>query len=383
MALRVLDNVDIMHREDTKLGWATENPVLKSSEIGRETDTNLFKFGDGETTWNNLPYANDGKPIVFQGEPENTDWDFPLGAAGIDAVTGEYYYIKDNAFEAAVWEQLVTMSQLNAMLSNLGAGDMLKSEYATNGTAGKVDKAVTADKLSAAKTFALTGDVEGTVSSDLASGISVAATLATVLTGGATSGLYKITVDAKGRITAVTNVTAADLPNITLAKVTDAGTAAALDTGITAGNAVVVEQNGLINPALMPPLAIVDVEEFNTVAEMLAWANAESGDMAFVNLSTGTEIYINKGGDPSVLSSWKRLNIPTGAVVTVNGQTGVVTLTTSNIPEGSNLYYTETRATDNFNTNFALKSSAGLTDGADILRSTDTFVIKGGKANRT
>lgn len=33
------------------------NPILKQSEIGHESDTNLFKFGDGTKHWNELPYA--------------------------------------------------------------------------------------------------------------------------------------------------------------------------------------------------------------------------------------------------------------------------------------------------------------------------------------
>ena len=39
----------IRFREDTALNWATVNPVLASSEPGRELDTGLFKIGDGRT----------------------------------------------------------------------------------------------------------------------------------------------------------------------------------------------------------------------------------------------------------------------------------------------------------------------------------------------
>lgn len=40
--------------------WTTANPVLSQSEMGHESDTNLFKFGDGVTAWNSLPYATTG-----------------------------------------------------------------------------------------------------------------------------------------------------------------------------------------------------------------------------------------------------------------------------------------------------------------------------------
>ena len=42
---------------DTKLNWSTNNPVLLAGEIGVESDTNLFKFGDGIKAWNELSYA--------------------------------------------------------------------------------------------------------------------------------------------------------------------------------------------------------------------------------------------------------------------------------------------------------------------------------------
>ena len=44
-------------RNDTAHNWAVENPVLLPGELGLETDTGNGKFGDGETTWNNLKYA--------------------------------------------------------------------------------------------------------------------------------------------------------------------------------------------------------------------------------------------------------------------------------------------------------------------------------------
>ncbi len=52
----------------------------------------------------------------------------------------------------------------------------------------------------------------------------------------------------------------------------------------------------------------------------------------------------------------------TGAVDSVNGQTGDVTLTSSDIAEGSNLYYTSGR----FNTNFSGKTTADLTENTNL-----------------
>lgn len=54
--------------------------------------------------------------------------------------------------------------------------------------------------------------------------------------------------------------------------------------------------------------------------------------------------------------------LPSIAVLSVNGLTGAVTLTTTNIVEGTNLYYTATR----FNTAFSGKSTSDLTEGSNL-----------------
>lgn len=36
--------------------WVTKNPVLSSGEIGFESNTGLFKIGDGYTPWNSRPH---------------------------------------------------------------------------------------------------------------------------------------------------------------------------------------------------------------------------------------------------------------------------------------------------------------------------------------
>lgn len=40
----------------TSQGWTEKNPVLKSGEIGYETDTGKFKIGNGSSNWVSLPY---------------------------------------------------------------------------------------------------------------------------------------------------------------------------------------------------------------------------------------------------------------------------------------------------------------------------------------
>jgi hypothetical protein len=44
-------------RYDTAANWASNNPVLLEGEIGIESDTRKFKFGNGSSVWSSLPYA--------------------------------------------------------------------------------------------------------------------------------------------------------------------------------------------------------------------------------------------------------------------------------------------------------------------------------------
>lgn len=59
--------------------------------------------------------------------------------------------------------------------------------------------------------------------------------------------------------------------------------------------------------------------------------------------------------NPTVLADITKIATPTSAVISVNGQTGVVSLTTTHISEGSNLYFTDLRAQTALAADLALK----------------------------
>jgi hypothetical protein len=74
--------VRIQLRRGTSSQWDNANPTLAAGEIGIETDTNTFKFGDGVTAWNSLDYAlsdtvDDYIPLSEKG--------VALGVATLDA----------------------------------------------------------------------------------------------------------------------------------------------------------------------------------------------------------------------------------------------------------------------------------------------------------
>ncbi len=55
MATRIID------RMDTAANWTTANPILSENEKGVESNTGLFKYGDGLQNWNDLEYF---KPLL-------------------------------------------------------------------------------------------------------------------------------------------------------------------------------------------------------------------------------------------------------------------------------------------------------------------------------
>jgi hypothetical protein len=52
-----MSTVRIQVRRGTAAQWTAADPVLEAGEIGFESDTNLFKFGNGDDAWDLLPYA--------------------------------------------------------------------------------------------------------------------------------------------------------------------------------------------------------------------------------------------------------------------------------------------------------------------------------------
>lgn len=90
--------------------------------------------------------------------------------------------------------------------------------------------------------------------------------------------------------------------------------------------------------------------------------------------------YILKQTPATDRTNWLELKSPDCKVSSVNGKTGSVVLSTDDVSETGNLYYTEERATANFNGNYKAKSSSELTDGESILHSNDIFILNGGNA---
>ncbi|MEK8207012.1 hypothetical protein NST41_15565 [Paenibacillus sp. FSL L8-0696] len=189
--------------------------------------------------------------------------------------------------------------------------------------------AETAVKLKTARTIALVGDATGSTPFDG----SANATITVVLPNLATAGTYtKLTINAKGQVISATQITAADIPMLTLSKISDAGTAASKNTGTAAGNVPLIGANGKLDDSILPALAISDTFVVASQAAMLA-LTAEVGDIAVRTDLNKTFILRLSGA--STLANWQEILAPTAAVSSVAGKTGVVTLAASDVGLGN------------------------------------------------
>lgn len=186
--------------------------------------------------------------------------------------------------------------------------------------------------ISANQTITLSGDVTG--SGTTAISATLANTAVNAGSYGSATQVGTFTVDAKGRLTAASNTT------ITPAFSSITGTPTTLSGyGIT--DAIPSSQKGAANgvatlgadtkipSAQLPAIAITDTFVVASQAAMIALSSAEKGDVA-VRTDVNKSFILT--ADPySTLANWQELLTPTDAVLSVNGQTGAVSLSASDV----------------------------------------------------
>lgn len=246
---RILDS-KIQIRNDTAANWKAANPVLLKGELGIEIDTRKLKIGDGISPWTGLKYVSDNV-LVENTNPTATDTDHDVGVIWVNQSEKTVFILIATSSTAAVWKRLVSGDEVTI-----------------------VAEAQVAQKLKTARAISLSGDVTGATTFD---GSEDAAITVVLKNTGATEGTFtKVTVNEKGLITKTELLTPEDIPDLTLAKITDAGTAAKRDVGTAEGNLVEIGADGKINETLLPKIAITDTHVVADEAEMLA-LTAEKG----------------------------------------------------------------------------------------------------------
>lgn len=222
---------------------------------------------------------------------------------------------------------VLTQADVSGLTTSSSPSFMAVTASAFNGNASS------ATKLQTAQSINLMGDVSGTIMFD---GSVSGSWNVNLTTSGVTAGTYsKVTVDAKGRVTAGAALVSSD--------VTTALGFTPQDIAVkdVANGYPGLDASGKISTSALPAIAITDTFVVASQTAMLA-LTAQTGD---VTVRTDlNKTFILKGSSSSTLADWQELLTPTDLVQSVNGMTGAVTLTSSNVNEGSNLYFTTARA---------------------------------------
>jgi hypothetical protein len=177
----------------------------------------------------------------------------------------------------------------------------------------------------------------------------------TALANGVHTGISFSNDDGNDRINATVSLSSFDTDDLSEGTTNLYFTDSRADARITAqkgeNNGICeLDANGLVPTNHLPPLAITDVHVVADEAARLALV-AQEGDVAIQQDDSSSWIYDG--------TTWVQFGVG-GAVTSVNGQTGTVSLLTTNINEGTNLYYTTTR----FDDRLATKTTDNLSEGS-------------------
>ena len=136
MAEKIL-KTHIVLRNDLAATWTEKNPVLRLGEMGIETDTNMFKFGDGKTAWKDLAYAGKGEAdLKIKSSQVIMDQNFvftkPMGTITQEKINnnnGSFTYTVDEDTDFNTWfaglsaeAQDPTVTQPSVSIALTGAG---------------------------------------------------------------------------------------------------------------------------------------------------------------------------------------------------------------------------------------------------------------------
>lgn len=114
----------IKNRRDTAANWTSTNPVLAAGEMGLETDTSKFKFGNGTSTWTALAYSTPDYTSSVQHAVKAAESIAKGQAVYVSSANGTNMLVSkaSNASEATSSK---TMGLLTSTLSTNGVGNVI------------------------------------------------------------------------------------------------------------------------------------------------------------------------------------------------------------------------------------------------------------------
>ena len=251
------------------------------------------------------------------------------------------------------------------------------------------DEAIKAQQLKTAQNISATGDITApAISFNGTAGITLNTTLKEVGTAGT---YYKVTTDAKGRVTSgAASLTAADIPSLPNTKITGLGSAAAKDVGTASGNVVAVENNGKINSDVIPEITsinasaitgTIDIEnlpksaiercllvENQTARLALTTADVQNGDTV-KEIDTGLMFFVVDDTKLSTEAGYEPYTVGSASSVPWSGVTGKpTTLSGYGITDAEPKITTKKTA---FNQNFGTAASLKMDGTAAAGTSSD------------
>jgi hypothetical protein len=323
-----------------------------------------------------------GDPTIVQ--PSNWNDDHELtgtipvanGGTGASTLTG---YVKGNGTAAMTASATVPSTDIT------GLGTMsAQNANSVNITGGSISGVTVGGYVPTTTT--ITAGTGLTGGGDLSANrtLAIANTAVTAASYGSASKTLTATVNAQGQLTALADT------NIAIAntQVSGLGTASTKDAGAALGVAT-LDASGKV-PVSELPAAVLGALSYqgtwdaSTNTPTLTSSVGTKGYYYVVSVAGSTNLNGITDwlvGDWAVYNgtAWQKVD-NTDAVTSVNGATGAVVLTTTNIAEGTNLYYTDVRARasnsagtgisyDNITgviTNAAPDQTVVLTDGTAI-----------------
>jgi hypothetical protein len=287
-----------------------------------------------------------GDPTIVQ--PSNWNDDHELtgtipvanGGTGASTLTG---YVKGNGTAAMTASATVPSTDITG-LGTMSAQDA----NSVNITGGSITGTTVAGYVPT--TTSITAGTGLTGGGDLSANrtLSISNTTVTAAAYGSSSKTLTATVNAQGQLTALadTNIAIANtqVSGLGTASTRDAGVALGVATLDAAGKVPVTE----LPDAVLGALSYQGTWDASTNTPTLTSSVGTKGYYYVVsvagttNLNGVTDWQI---GDWAVYNgtAWQKVD-NTDSVTSVNGFTGAVSLTTTNINEGTNLYYTDARA---------------------------------------
>lgn len=282
----------IQFRRDLAATWTSVNPTMMEGELGLETDTGLFKVGNGVSAWVDLAYSSG-----------------PAGPAGADGAQGP---------------------QGDPTTVNGHTGSSITLTASDVGAIPVVEKG---EPLGVA-----TLDASGLLESAQVRPVRYLGESAGVPAGLKYGEVYYDTVDGVNYMYLLDGTPEVPEPILVaidgwLPLLNQPNGIASLDAdgNIPIGELPAGQPNGLatldadgrVPNSQLPPLAITDTFVVANETEMLALA-AEVGDIAV--RTDLTKSFILKALPASDLANWQELLAPPNAVLSVDGRTGAVSL---------------------------------------------------------